>query len=87
MNVMRYEITSKYGWSPGKRALRTGEEALLLLHVDGFCAIEVATGALVFSVIDRLKAEGATEYKYDGPGLVKAEEPAVPEQQLGLGTK
>jgi len=65
---MRYELTSKYGWVPGKRPMRAGEEVLLLLHVDGYCGVEVAAGPLAFAVIERLVAEGATEYKYDGPG-------------------
>jgi len=74
MSKMRYELTSKYGWVPGKRALQrlsdgTMEQPLLLLHVEGKLApIEVATGAFVFAVKEYLVLAGATEYRYDGPG-------------------
>lgn len=79
---MRYELTSKYGWVPGKRGLRrladgSMEQPLLLLHVDGMAPIEVAHGTLAFSVRDRLVCAGATEYKYDGPGRCDAAEPKV----------
>jgi len=71
---VRYELTSKYGWVPGKRALRrlsdgTMEQPMLLLYVEGkLSPIEVVSGSFAFVLKEYLVLAGAIEYKYCGPG-------------------
>lgn len=61
---MKVEITSRYGWVPGKRGLKPGEQPLALLHVEGRVPVVVAEGSLVWPVVDSLIAAGAEKISH-----------------------